>query len=92
MRGSGLPLGVDEDEVYENYAINIEAGGLLLCYTDGVLEHSRDLIKVEQTLIDVMHEAAQASQTSALHILQATMGGNVAHDDIAMLLLRINDV
>ena len=90
LEGSGLPLGVDEEETYENYALNIERGGLLLCYTDGILEYDRDLVKAESALLAAMTQAAEAPHAAcALDILYATMGDSVSHDDIAMLLMRL---
>jgi serine phosphatase RsbU (regulator of sigma subunit) len=64
-------------------------GALLVLYTDGVIEHSRDVVAGEELLLAAVESAAQASPaTIAAAIRYRIFGDGKASDDVAILTLR----
>ncbi|HTA39003.1 MAG TPA: SpoIIE family protein phosphatase, partial [Candidatus Acidoferrales bacterium] len=47
----GVPLGVSPKAVYRTQGVQSVPGALLVLYTDGVVEHSRDILEGERQLI-----------------------------------------
>ena len=71
--------------------IDLEPGTILVLYTDGLLEVTRDPIAGEAALlVAVQSELAAPSPDSAQAIVQNVLDGQSAQDDIAVLLLRIS--
>jgi PAS domain S-box-containing protein len=86
---TGLPLGVTGDQPSIE-RVDLEPGTVLVLYTDGLLEVTRDPIAGEAALLmAVQAELAAPSADSAYAIVQNVLDGNSAQDDIAVLLLRI---
>ncbi len=86
---TGLPLGVSEREPAIE-SVDLGPGTVLVLYTDGLLEVTRDPIAGETALLGaVQAELATPSPDSAYAIVQNVLNGQSAQDDIAVLLLRI---
>lgn len=84
-----VPLGVLGDAVYRDHRVRSMPGALLVLYTDGVIEHSRDVIAGEELLLAAVESAAQASAGNiAAAIRYRIFGDGKASDDIAILTLR----
>ena len=64
-------------------------GALLVLYTDGVIEHSRDVVAGKELLLAAVESAAQASPANiAAAIRYRIFGDGKASDDVAILTLR----
>jgi PAS domain S-box-containing protein len=86
---TGLPLGVAGHEPTIE-CLNLEPGTVLVLYTDGLLEVTRDPIAGEAALLmAVQAELTAPSSDSAYAIVQNVLDGHSAQDDIAVLLLRV---
>ena len=55
-----LPLGVMADAAYETRTVSVSAGALLVLYTDGVLEHRRDVVAGEVALLEAVRTVTAA--------------------------------
>jgi serine phosphatase RsbU (regulator of sigma subunit) len=84
-----LPLGVLRDAVYTTRRIRSIPGALLVLYTDGAIEHSRDVLQGEELLLDAIESAAHAPQSDvAAAICDRIFTDRKAADDVAILTLR----
>ena len=84
-----LPLGVLRDAAYRTYRVRSIPGALLVLYTDGAIEHSRDVVRGEELLLAAVESAAHASQSDvAAAICSSIFADRKAADDVAILTLR----
>jgi serine phosphatase RsbU (regulator of sigma subunit) len=84
-----LPLGVLASAVYQTHRLRSMPGALLVLYTDGAIEHSRDVVAGEKLLLDAVESAAQASPPNiATAIRSRIFNDRKAADDVAILTLR----
>ena len=90
LEGAGLPLGVPVDAGRKTrHLIGIAPGSLLVLYTDGLVESTRDVIEGEARLRAALtHDAVLHSNSPAklIHDLVITDG---ALDDVAILTLAL---
>lgn len=85
----GIPLGIREDEEATAFDIAIEPNSLLVLFTDGLIEHSRNLFTAENRLLEAVREAAVlGAPWSADRVYRHVMGAHASHDDVAILMLR----
>lgn len=92
---SGLPLGIMDDAEYEESAIALEAGDLVVLYSDGVIEATSEAEEMYQTerLLEVVQQADSelSAQEMANWILKDVTGfaGDVEPaDDITIVVVR----
>lgn len=83
----GMPLGVAADARFEAAEFAIEPGSMLVLYTDGLTEASRDLNQAENVLLDVCQRAVRSGMWAA-DIRDSVLGEIQATDDIAVMTLR----
>ncbi|MFI5914459.1 SpoIIE family protein phosphatase [Dactylosporangium sp. NPDC051541] len=88
--GRGLPIGVPRGGERAESATVVPARGVLLVYTDGLVERRRRPITVG---IDNAAEAVQSHQTLPVEqladrIMEQMVGADGASDDVAVLLYR----
>lgn len=83
-----LPLGAMADIEYETFRIQSVPGATLVLYTDGAIEHSRDVVEGEQILIAAAAEAARVMPPDlATFIHDAVFDGRSIGDDVAILTI-----
>jgi serine phosphatase RsbU (regulator of sigma subunit) len=82
----GLPLGVSENPVYRLHRVETVPGAMLVLYTDGAVEHSRDIIAGERILLDAVAGAPVESDAAAA-IYRSIFSGRVVGDDVAILTI-----
>ncbi|MGA5298780.1 SpoIIE family protein phosphatase [Nucisporomicrobium flavum] len=88
-RPSGPMLGVVEDARYECAVLDLEIGDLLLCYTDGLVEHrSRGLDDGLDAVIRAVDESVRASPRQPLGELLARLRQANPDDDTCILAVR----
>ncbi len=83
-----LPLGVSKTAAYRSHRIQTVPGAMLVLYTDGALEHSRDVLEGEQILLKAAGGAADASGSDAASVIHnAIFAGKPVGDDVAILTI-----
>jgi serine phosphatase RsbU (regulator of sigma subunit) len=81
-----LPLGVMPETDYRTFRVQTVPGATLVLYTDGAVEHSRDVIEGEHLLLAAAAEAARANPADpATFIRNAVFRGREVGDDVAIL-------
>lgn len=88
-RPSGPMLGVVEDATYECAVLDLEIGDVLLCYTDGLVEHRRrSLDDGLNAVIRAVDEAVAASPRQPLGELLSRLEQANPDDDTCILAVR----
>ncbi|MBI1373831.1 MAG: SpoIIE family protein phosphatase [Phycisphaera sp.] len=98
LESGGLPLGIDANEFYEKQSFDLEAGDVLLMYTDGVTDASdfegqkfgRDRIK--EALLECGHQSAHHIVNHVLWQVRRFAGLNRRPDDITIVAVKVNDL
>jgi serine phosphatase RsbU (regulator of sigma subunit) len=91
VEATGLPVGVDPEQVYQATDVGFPAGATLVCYTDGIseaLDHAQRPYGIER-LIRVV-AAAEAAGDAGRRILadvERHAAGQVRSDDICLVCL-----
>jgi len=95
LQEGGIPLGIQQNAVYQSGAVTLEAGDWLIVFTDGVTEaeNARAEEYGESRLLAVQYaNLAAAPQTLLSNImvdLDRFVGSAPQHDDITLLLLKV---
>ena len=89
----GLPLGVEPDARYESSIVLLDGVKMLVLYTDGILEYSRDIIGTEQRIVENSLQVARLPNpvSAATEIVRRTMRGARPNDDVAMIVFSFGD-
>jgi serine phosphatase RsbU (regulator of sigma subunit) len=81
-----LPLGVSSNAAYETRRVRTVPGAMIVLYTDGAIEHSRDLASGEAMLLRAVETAAGVPEADAAGAIRDSI---FAHrrvaDDVAIL-------
>jgi serine phosphatase RsbU (regulator of sigma subunit) len=91
MAQEGLPLGIVPEARYTTFEAVADPGALMVLYTDGVLEHKRDVIAGQARLLDAARRAVGCSDP-ALTIEQFVFEGSRPTDDVAILAISFAEV
>ena len=87
---AGLPLGLRGPEDTAVFTVDLERGALLVLYTDGLIEFSRDLLGGERALAEaVAAEYASPSRDPAQSIKERVLARKPQTDDIAILVAAV---
>ncbi len=93
---SNIPLGIDDITEYEQVAVQLDVGDLVLCYSDSLIE-SHDAtgeMLGEQGLLAIANEidTTNAAEVTAklLQAIGSRAVGNLENDDVTVLLFRPN--
>ncbi|MGA8534287.1 MAG: SpoIIE family protein phosphatase [Candidatus Tumulicola sp.] len=82
----GLPLGVIENPVYVRHRVKTVPGATLVLYTDGAIEHSRNAVEGEKTLLEAI-AATPAQLETATAIYLSIFRNRVVADDVAIMTI-----
>ncbi len=86
LEHDGMPLGILPNVTYEAFTVRASAGALLILYTDGVIEHKRDLIDGERRLLEAARAAARdGASDPALSVRRAIFADKAPDDDVAIM-------
>lgn len=89
LDGGSLPLGVHDDSVYKSRRVKTVPGAMLVLYTDGVIEHSHDVVAGESLLLQAVESAVRQSSTDpAAAIHQQIFDHHHVSDDVAILTIH----
>jgi len=95
LEASSLPLGIDAQVRYECGTATLEAGDLLVIFTDGLVDavNAKDEDYSESRLLEALRPASDASAAQTLKSLMGAVDAFVGqarqHDDITCLILRV---
>jgi serine phosphatase RsbU (regulator of sigma subunit)/CHASE3 domain sensor protein len=84
-----LPLGINSDAQYATHRVKSVPGAMLVLYTDGVIEHSHDVLEGETLLLEAVEAAASgAAKEPAGDIRERIFDHHRVSDDIAILTIH----
>jgi serine phosphatase RsbU (regulator of sigma subunit) len=83
----GIPLGIVPNATYRTFVERASDGDVMILYTDGVIEHKRDIIDGEARLLAAAR-AAVLDENPAIAIRQQIFQRNVPKDDVAILTVK----
>jgi anti-anti-sigma factor len=87
----GGPLGYMASIRTPSWKVTLAAGALLVLYTDGLIEQTRDVIEGQEAVVRASHrEIAAPSGNAAQGIVAAVLGGLRALDDVAVITLAVD--
>ncbi len=83
-----LPLGISHTASYRSHRIQTVPGAMLVLYTDGALEHSRNVLEGEELLLEATAAAAANVEVDAATVIHnAIFHGRSVGDDVAILTI-----
>jgi hypothetical protein len=85
----GVPLGAIADATYTSHRVQIDERGLVVLYTDGVIEYDRDILAGEGRLLAAIDAAWRAGGDLAVSIRDAVFRGALPGDDVAILTIDL---
>jgi serine phosphatase RsbU (regulator of sigma subunit)/anti-sigma regulatory factor (Ser/Thr protein kinase) len=88
----GLPLGLRTRDDGDARTAGVPDGATVLFYTDGLVESTQDIIEGERRLREALADDAIASRPALARALYERVLQNGAHDDVAILALRLAGV
>jgi serine phosphatase RsbU (regulator of sigma subunit) len=85
----GFPLAVEKDmPPCKTHEFAYESGSMLVLYTDGLVEFTRDLVEGETRLLTAAAQALKCrAENPAAYIAEHVLGDAHPNDDIAVLTL-----
>ncbi len=82
------PLGITDKFRVERVRDHLQAGDILVCYTDGIVENERDLVRGEERLRAVLGQLTPFEFAApARAIRERILGARRGHDDVALLVM-----
>jgi serine phosphatase RsbU (regulator of sigma subunit) len=85
-----LPLGASPAARYEAHHVRIVPGTMIVLYTDGLIEYSRDLAVGEAALLEAVDAAARRPADDAAELIRERIfGRQKVSDDVAILTVRL---
>lgn len=88
LETTSLPLGVEETATFATATLTIDRPALLVLYTDGLTESTRDALAGEQLLCDVLSSEAAIYAANPARYLERTVARDRAQDDVAIMTVR----
>jgi serine phosphatase RsbU (regulator of sigma subunit) len=91
VEATGLPVGVDPEQVYQATDVGFPAGATLVCYTDGIseaLDHAQRPYGIERLIrVVAAVEAAGDAGRRILADVERHAAGQIRSDDICLVCL-----
>jgi anti-sigma regulatory factor (Ser/Thr protein kinase) len=82
------PLGVLPDATFTSAMTPLDQEALLLMYTDGLSEITRDAVDGERMILELLASEAVMHAGNPARYLERMLNGRQQHDDIAIMSLR----
>jgi anti-sigma regulatory factor (Ser/Thr protein kinase) len=86
LESPSLPLGAFRDAQFEPHTVHCKDGSMLVLYTDGLIEISRDVIAGDRTLEDVVRSEAVSHSANVAEFIERAIAHEAPRDDIAILV------
>lgn len=96
LETTGTIIGIFEDADYKVFRTDLAPGDILFLYTDGVCDNYNasyenfSIETVKETIAEHKNENSHFIGRRIISRLQKHLGGNLQHDDLAFILLKIN--
>lgn len=88
LPGGGMPLGVDSRINAPDWTITLPPRSCVVFYTDGMTEHSRDIVAGEKQLLDASIRAFEVDpENPAIALQERIFDATINRDDAATLTL-----
>ena len=93
LKQTGMPLGIEEDSLWESATVQINPGDVLVLYTDGIpdSQNRKGEFFEDKTLLEVIHASqglsADQIQEKILGGIQDFVGDAPQFDDITLMVL-----
>jgi serine phosphatase RsbU (regulator of sigma subunit) len=92
LKFGSLPLGVSSDLQYATHRVQTVPGAMVVLYTDGAIEYSRDLAQGEAALLRAVEAVGgTGAADAATAIRKAIFRRERVSDDVAILTLKFSD-
>ena len=92
LPGGGMPLGVESQINAKDWTITLPPRSCVVFYTDGMTEHSRDVIAGERQLLDASVRAFEMDpENPALALQERIFDATINRDDAATLTLSCHE-
>ena len=88
LDAAGVPLGLGMFDALRTREMALEHGDLLVAFTDGLIETTRDIEEGERMLAETLAHPAFAFCSDPAKLLRARMFPEIAGDDVAILTMR----
>jgi len=88
LRGDGLPLGVAGRVIRSAEVVQMPPRGVLVLYTDGLIEATRDLADGEHRLHAALANVAVLQSKNLAHAVHDAVLHDPARDDVAVFTVR----
>jgi len=91
----GLPMGIEEDNVYRLAKLTLRSGDIVLLYTDGITEcwnQAREefgLKRVREKIVEYAHLNPKEIIENLVRDLDDFASGAEQHDDMTMVVMKI---
>jgi PAS domain S-box-containing protein len=92
LQTGGLPLAVMQSVTYHSQRVNVAPGSMLVLYTDGAVEHSRDALAGESILLaasTLAMESAPAVRAEKIH--DTIFATRTVGDDVAIMTVAFGN-
>jgi serine phosphatase RsbU (regulator of sigma subunit) len=85
-----LPLGIFREQRYDEHVFLLDDNALLVLYTDGIIEHTHDVLSGERDLFIACMSAFDSGEDDLAHVIaRSILVRGFGDDDAAVLALRI---
>ncbi|HEV8020079.1 MAG TPA: SpoIIE family protein phosphatase [Candidatus Lustribacter sp.] len=92
LPSGGIPLGIADSIDATDWSFTIPPGAYLALYTDGLIEHSKDVLEGEEQLVEAMRaEISDLCDAPALSLMRRVFGERKNSDDAAALFVATSD-
>ena len=88
LNSPSVPLGAFRDAHFTQHKTRCPDGSILVLYTDGLIEISRDVIEGERMLEGVVSSNAVAHAANMAEFIERAIANEAPRDDIAILVAR----
>jgi anti-sigma regulatory factor (Ser/Thr protein kinase) len=89
--GHGMPLGLGFDQQIEVYQVAVQPGALMILYTDGLIESTKDIFGAEQRLERLLKQPDLLRfEHIAQRVHDVVLQGH-GRDDVAILAVTVED-
>lgn len=90
LKFGSLPLGVTRDALYQTEVVRTRPGAMIVLYTDGAIEYSRDVLAGEAALLNAVELAAKRPRGQAANAIRDNIFNfDRIADDVAILTIRL---
>jgi serine phosphatase RsbU (regulator of sigma subunit) len=96
LETTGTIIGIFETAYYELKKTSLEEGDILFLFTDGVCDNyntsyqNYSVDKIKEIILNYKDENSESIGRHILSQIQKHLGGNPQHDDLAFIILKIN--